>query len=127
MVWFEILYQAKLKKAQKALKRYQENNYKDLMVFKKKDHEKQIYSLIKLNKGRLKMRKALGFSLYNDLYEVIEGQWLLAEFLNKDKLKVSKVKLTPEMFKRKILIEKYKTVLAKYQKKLEEEKQKKIK
>ena len=127
MVWFEILYQAKLKKAQKALKMYQENNYKDFMALKKKDHEKQIYSLIKLNKGRLKMRKALGFSLYNDLYEVIEGQWLLAEFLNKDKLKVSKVKLTPEMFKRKILIEKYKTVLAKYQKKLEEEKQKKIK
>ena len=127
MVWFEILYQAKLKKAQKVLKMYQENNYKDFMALKKKDHEKQIYSLIKLNKGRLKMRKALGFSLYNDLYEVIEGQWLLAEFLNKDKLKVSKVKLTPEMFKRKILIEKYKTVLAKYQKKLEEEKQKKIK
>jgi hypothetical protein len=127
MVWFEILYQAKLKKAQKALKMYQENNYKDFMALKKKDHEKKIYSLIKLNKGRLKMRKALGFSLYDDLYEVIEGQWLLAEFLNKDKLKVSKVKLTPEMFKRKMLIKKYKTVLAKYQKKLEEEKQKKIK
>ena len=57
---------------------------------------------------------ALGFSLYNALYEVIEGQWLLAEFLNKDKLKVSKVKLTSEMYKRKMLIEKYKTDITKY-------------
>ena len=93
---------------------YQENNYKDFMVLKNKDHEKQSYSLIKLNKGRLKMRKALGFSLYDDLYEVIEGQWLLAEFLNKDKLKVSKVILTPEMFKRKILIEPSITTIEEY-------------
>ena len=96
------------------------------MEVKKKNHESQIYSLIKLNNGRIKMRNALGFTVYNDLYEVIEGQWLLAEFLNKDKLEISKVKMTPEMFKRKELIEKYKTVLAKYKKKLDEEKDKKI-
>jgi hypothetical protein len=126
MAWFEILYQTKLKKLQKTLKRYDEQKYEGLMKLKKKDHEREIYSLIKLNNGRIKMRKALGFTLYDDMYDVIEGQWLLAEFLNKDKLKVSKVKMTPEMFKRKQLIEKYKTVLAKYKKKLDEEKDKKI-
>jgi hypothetical protein len=126
MAWFEILYQTKLKKLQKILKRYDAQKYEGLMKLKKKNHEKQIYSLIKLNNGRIKMRKALGFTVYNDLYEVIEGQWLLAEFLNKDKLEISKVKMTPEMFKRKELIEKYKTVLAKYKQKLDEEKDKKI-
>ena len=62
-------------------------------MFKKANHEKQIYSLIKLNKARIKMRKALGFTLYDNTIEVIESQWLLAEFLNKDKLKVSHEKL----------------------------------
>ena len=125
MAWFEILYQTKFEKLQKILKRYEDQNYKGTAKFKKKDHEREIYSLIKLNRGRVKMRNALGFTLYDDLYEVIEGQWLLAEFLNKDKLEISKVKMTPEMFKRKELIEKYKTVLAKYKKKLDEEKNKK--
>ena len=125
MVWFEILYQTKLKKLQKIIKRYEDQTYEGLWKLKKKNHESQIYSLIKLNNGRIKMRNALGFTVYNDLYEVIEGQWLLAEFLNKDKLEISKVKMTPEMFKRKELIEKYKTVLAKYKKKLDEEKNKK--
>ena len=126
MAWFEILYQTKLKKLQKTLKRYDEQNYKGFWKLKKRVHESEIYSLIKLNRGRVKMRNALGFTLYDDMYEVIEGQWLLAEFLNKDKLKISKVKMTPEMFKRKELIEKYKTVLAKYKKKLDEEKDKKL-
>ena len=125
MVWFEILYHSKLKSAQYIFKKYDDSLYQDgLIKFKKKAHERKIYSLIKLNNGRIKMRKALGFKLYDDLYEVIEGQWLLAEFLNKDKLKASKVKMSPEMLKRKLLIEKYKTVLVKYKKKLDEEKQK---
>ena len=127
MVWFEILYYEKFRKLQKILKRYEENRYEGIYKLKKANHEKQIYSLIKLNKGRIKMRKALGFTLYDDNIKVIESQWLLAEFLNKDKLTVSRVKLSPEMHKRKLLIEKYKTLLAKYKKKLEEEKAKKNK
>jgi len=126
MVWFEILYYEKFRKLQRILKRYEENNYGNT-VFKKANHEKQIYSLIKLNKARIKMRKALGFTLYDNTIEVIESQWLLAEFLNKDKLKVSRVIMSPEMHKRKLLIEKYKTVLAKYKTKLNEEKNRKIK
>ena len=127
MVWFEILYYEKFRKLQKILTRYEENKYEGINKLRKANHEKQIYSLIKLNKGRIKMREALGFTLYDDTIKVIESQWLLAEFLNKDKLTVSRVKLSPEMHKRKLLIEKYKTLLAKYKKKLEEEKAKKNK
>ena len=71
------------------------------------------------------MREALGFNLYDDTLYVINSEWLLGEFLNKDKLKVSKNILSPEMLKRKKLIEEYKSVLAKYKAKLEEEKGKK--
>ena len=127
MVWFEILYYEKLRKSQKILKIYEENKYDRISKFRKKIYDKKIHSLIKLNKGRIKMRKALGFTLYDDTIKVIESQWLLAEFLNKDKLTVSKFKLSPEMKKRKLLIEKYKTLLAKYKKKLDEEKEKKDK
>jgi hypothetical protein len=68
MVWFEILYQTKLKKLQKIIKRYEDQTYEGLWKLKKKNHESQIYSLIKLNNGRIKMRNALGFTVYNDLY-----------------------------------------------------------
>ena len=85
----------------------------------------KISSLIKMNNGRIKMREALGFNLYDDTLYVINSEWLLGEFLNKDKLKVSKNILSPEMLKRKKLIEEYKSVLAKYKAKLEEEKGKK--
>ena len=128
MVWFEIMYLDRLKKGSKAIERYSLGKYdQGLDQFKKEQDPKTIYSLIKINKGRIKMRKALGYTLYDDLNYVIEGQWLLAEFLNKDKLKVTKVALTAEMKKRKFLIEKYKSVLARYKAKFEEEKEKKDK
>ena len=40
-----------------------------------------------MNNGRIKMREALGFTLYDDTLYVINSEWLLGEFLNKDKLK----------------------------------------
>lgn len=119
MVWFEIFYIDSLKKNQKLIIKYFDNQ-NDLT---KKD-KKKLHSLIKTNKGRIKMREALGFNLYDNLHEVIESQWLLAEFLNKDKLKVTQVKLSPQMLKRKKLIDRYKSVLKKYKAKLEEEKEK---
>ena len=72
------------------------------------------------------MREALGFSLYDRLEYVIAQQILLAEFLNKDQLKVVENKISPTLIKRKKLIERYKSVLTRYKEKLEEEKQKKI-
>ena len=118
MAWFEIFYLNMLKKNQKYIDEYFSNNGNI-----KKSRQKKLHSLIKTNKGRIKMREALGFTVYDDIYDVIEGEWLLAEFLNKDKLKASKVKISADMKKKKLLIEKYKSTLAKYKKKLEEEKQ----
>ena len=118
MAWFEIYYLDMLKKNQKYIDEYFSKNGNI-----SKSRQKKLYSLIKTNKGRIKMREALGFTVYDDIYDVIEGEWLLAEFLNKDKLKAYKVNISDEMKKKKILIEKYKATLAKYKKKLEEEKQ----
>ena len=117
MAWFELLYLDSLKKAQKALKRY--NNNKMNTLTKSKDM-KTIYSLIKMNNGRIKMREALGLSLYDDLELVLKNHWLLGDFLNNDTLAVEKVALDPELKKRKLLLDKYKTTLSKYKKKLEE-------
>ena len=122
MAWFEVLYLDKLKKAQSAINRYSSNQYDGLMKLKKGDHEKLIYSLIKMNNGRIKMRNALGLSLYDDLELVLKNHWLLGDFLNNDKLKVEKVALDPQLKKRKLLLDKYKTTLSNYKKKLEEKK-----
>ena len=65
-----------------------------------KKSRQKIIPLIKTNKGRIKMREALGFTVYDDIYDVIEGEWLLAEFLNKDKLKASKIKMSDDMKKK---------------------------
>jgi len=118
MAWFEIFYIDSLKKRQKLIKKYLDNEELN------KSEKKKLSSIIKTNQGRIKMREALGFTLYDDFYDVIESEWLLAEFLNKDKLKVTKVKLSPQMLKRKELIDRYKSVLKKYKAKLEEEKEK---
>ena len=120
MAWFEILYLDKLKKAQTSLKRFKNNQYDGLNKIQKNSDKKKIYSLIKMNNSRIKMRNALGMTLYDDLQIVIKNQWLLGEFLNNDKLKVKKIKVNPELKKRKLLLEKYKSTLAKYKKKLQE-------
>ena len=120
MAWFEILYLDKLKKTETTIKRYTANQYTGLGKMRKKDDEKKIYSIIKMNNGRIKMRNALGLSLYDDLELVLKNHWLLGDFLNNDKLKVEKVALDPQLKKRKLLLEKYKSTLSKYKKKLEE-------
>lgn len=132
MTWFEIFYLKRLKEEEKTIKRYLTNNYgqsneniktpKFLSNHLKLLDEKKIYSLIKTNNGRIKMREALGFTLYDETSKVIESQWSLGEFLNKDKLKVEKNNIDPAIFKRKELVLKYKSVLSKYRIKLEEEK-----
>ena len=122
MAWFEILYLDKLRKTQTALERYSKQQYQGLSALKKIQDEKKIYSLIKMNNGRIKMRNALGMTLYDDLELVLNNHWLLGDFLNNDKLKVKKVSLDPELKKRKRLLEKYKSTLSKYKKKLEEKK-----
>ena len=122
MAWFEILYLGRLKKAKKSLERYSNNKYEGISKSRKKSDEKKIYSLIKMNNSRLKMRNALGMTVYDDIETVLKNQWLLGDFLNNDKIKVKKVKIDPELKKRKLLLEKYKSTLTRYKKKLEEKK-----
>ena len=79
-----------------------------------------LHGLINMNKGRKKMRDALGFSLDDDLELVLRQEWLLGEFLNHDEYKVKKVKLNKEILKRKDLLARYQTSLKKYKEKLSE-------
>ena len=67
------------------------------------------------------MREALGLSFNDDLETVLNRHWLLGDFLNKDKLKVKKVKINSDIKKRKKLLAEYKSALTKYKNKLEEE------
>ena len=125
MAWFEILYFHKLKNDQKSIERYLSNDYDGTLskIFENQD-EWKLFSLIKLNEGRIKMRNALGFTLFDSTSEVIQNEFLLANFLNKDELEISENFISDEMKKRKELIDKYKVVLTKYKNKLEEEKMK---
>lgn len=138
MSWYEIFYLNQLKKNKKVIERFvtfgpdnynKYNNPKDpINSIKAKNFPKKLFQsdvfkiskLINKNKSKIKMREALGFSNEDKVEDVIKGQWILGTFLNNDKLKVKKVKLDPELKKRKILIARYKTALTKYKKKLEE-------
>ena len=91
----------------------------DKMVMRK--DISSLHGLIKTNKGRIKMREALGLSLNDDLETVLKRHWLLGDFLNKDKLKVKRVAIGSDIKKRKELLAKYKSALTKYKNKLEEE------
>ena len=82
--------------------------------------KKKLSSIIKMNKGRLKMRKAVGLNSNDDLNEVIDRHIVLSNFLNKDKLKVKKNRIDPQLKKREELLKKYKTAITKYKEKLEE-------
>ena len=82
--------------------------------------KKKIMSIIKMNNGRLKMRKALGLLPDDNLEKVLNRQLVLSNFLNKDKLKVKKIKVDPQLAKREKLLKKYKVALKKYREKLED-------
>ena len=124
MAWFEIMYNGNSRKIKKILARYEKNNYKGIMKLKKQADESKIHSLINMNNGRIKMREALGFTMFDNTRDVIDGQILLGNFLNKDQLKITQNELNPDMIQKKILIEKYQKTLAKYKAKLEEQKNK---
>jgi transcriptional antiterminator len=126
MAWFEIMYLEKLRKNKKQIARYIKNGpkgYSSEIVGKIKMRQdvKALHSLIKTNKGRIKMRQALGLSLNDNLETVLKRHWLLGDFLNKDKLKVKKVKINSDIKKRKELLAKYKSALTRYKNKLDEE------
>ena len=118
MSWFEILYLGKLNKSEKIIKRYLNSSTDD--YFKAKLDKKELKSLIKMNKGRLQMRKAIGLKRDDELSKVFETQWALGIYLNKDKRKVKKNIVDPALKKRRVLLMSYKSVLKRYKEKVAE-------
>ena len=118
MSWYEIMYLNNLRINKKTIDRYLSKDTESYFQFN--SDVKKINSLIKMNEGRIKMREALGFSIDDDVEDVIKGQWLLASLLNNDELKVKRVKLHKDIKKREKLLAKYKSTISKYKKKLEE-------
>ncbi|MDA7758292.1 hypothetical protein N8892_00380 [Candidatus Pelagibacter sp.] len=118
MSWFEILYLGKLNKSEKIIKRYLNSSTDD--YFKAKLDKKELKSLIKMNKGRLQMRKAIGLKRDDELSKVFETQWALGIYLNKDKRKVKKNIVDPALKKRRVLLMSYKSALKKYKEKVAE-------
>jgi len=126
MAWFEIVYFEKLRKNNTILERYikyaPDNYPKHLGPWLLQNDINAIHSLINMNKGRVKMRTALGLSEDDDLAKVLSRHFLLGDFLNNDKYKVKKVKLNSGVKKRKELIIKYQSAIKKYKEKLTDEK-----
>ena len=120
MAMFEVFYSSKLWYARKSIERYKNDDYKGAKkLFKKKD-EKEIRSLISINKGRKSMREALGMTMETPSKETIKKFWLLGEFLDLGK-GVNNKKLAQDLKQRKEKLADYKSQVAKLRKKLEED------
>ena len=120
MSWFEILYLGKVKKKKKIINRYLNSTSDD--YFNANVDKKKLKSLIKMNKGRLQMRSAIGLKKDDELSKVFQTQWVLGNYLNKDKREVKKNKIDPALKKRKILLMNYKSAIKRYKEKASEAK-----
>ena len=88
MSWYEIMYLNNLRKNKKTIDRYLSKDPESYFHFN--SDVKKINSLIKMNEGRIKMREALGFSIDDDVEDVIKGQWLLASLFVEESFFVKK-------------------------------------
>jgi len=118
MGYFELLYWNKLREGNKSLTKYKDNYH--LKYHRKKNHEKKIRSLISLNKGRKKMREALGMSLDLSTKEVLKRYWILGSFLDLGVGKDLK-KISPELQARRKLLAEYRNNISKLKKKLKDD------
>ena len=121
MAMYEVFFAKKLWYAKKSIERYKENNYNNVTVIllKQKD-EKEIRSLIGINKGRKSMREALGMKMETPTKEVIKKFWLLGEFLDLGK-GVKNKKLNKDLKERQKLLETYKNEIVNLKKKLKDD------
>ena len=122
MAMFEVFYAQKFWYSRKSLERYKENNYKKGFLDKNKKtfDEKEIRSLIGINKGRKSMREALGMNLETPTKEAIKKFWLLGQFLDLG-TGVNKKKLAKDLKERKELLEAYRVEIGSLKKKLQNE------
>ena len=121
MAAFEIFYIDSLRKNRKSLERYKANKGKKYL--RKSSDEANIRSLISINKGREKMRKALGMDLDTPRKEAIKKFWYLGEFLDLGKA-LKNDKYETGLNKRKKLLIEYKQKISLLKEKIKDEQKK---
>ena len=100
MAMFELFYLQQLKKNQKKVEKF-------IAAWPdKKKYRKEVVSLLKLNKSREQMRKALGMDLNTSVEAAMERYWVMGDFLEKGKIR--KQKINEDIKKRGALLVKYK-------------------
>ena len=118
MAAFEIFYIDSLRKNRKVLDRYKEK--KGTKYFRKSADEGKVRSLISLNQGREKMRKALGMDLQTPRVKAIKKFWYLGDFLSLGKA-LKNSEYDKNLDKRKKLLIEYKQKITKLKDKIKEE------
>jgi len=121
MAAFEIFYIDSLRKNSKSLERYKANKGKKYL--RKSSDEANIRSLISINKGREKMRKALGMDLDTPRKEAIKKFWYLGEFLDLGKA-LKNEKYEKGLDERKKLLIAYKQKISLLKEKIKDEQKK---
>ena len=119
MAMFELFYLQQLKKNQKKVEKF-------IAAWPdKKKHRKTVVSLLKLNKSREQMRKALGMDLNTSVEEAMERYWVMGDFLEKGKIEKQE-KISKDMKKRKKLLAKYKKAVSGFNSTLKNQEDKKL-
>ena len=118
MAAFEIFYIDSLRKNRKVLDRYKEK--KGTKYLRNSTDETKVRSLISLNQGREKMRKALGMDLQTPRVEAIKKFWYLGDFLSLGKA-LKNSEYDKNLDKRKKLLIEYKQKITKLKDKIKEE------
>ena len=118
MAAFEIFYIDSLRKNRKVLDRYKEK--KGTKYSRKSTDETKLRSLISLNQGREKMRKALGMDLQTPRAEAIKKFCYLGDFLSLGKA-LKNPEYDQNLNKRKKLLIEYKQKITKLKDKIKEE------
>ena len=118
MALFELFYQQQLKKSQEKVEKFI-TAWPD-----KKKHGKEVISLIKLNKSREQMRKALGMDLNTSVEEAMERYWVMGDFLEKGEVK--KQKISKDIKKRGLLLAKYKKAVVDFKSSIQNQEDEKL-
>ena len=119
LAMFELFYLQQLKKNQKKVEKF-------IAAWPdKKKHGKEVVSLLKLNKSREQMRKALGMDLNTSVEEAMERYWVMGDFLEKGKVEKQE-KISKDMKKRKKLLAKYKKAVSGFNSTLKKQEDEKL-
>jgi len=119
LAMFELFYLQKLKKEKKKVEKF-------IAAWPdKKKHGKTVVSLLKLNKSREQMRKALGMDLNTSVEEAMERYWVMGDFLEKGKVEKQE-KISKDMKKRKKLLAKYKKAVSGFNSTLKKQENEKL-